>query len=804
MKNTSILDALSNRRVFVIYRAVREPDGTLNKIPFNPTTGYNVTAHDSAHWMLPHEALLWAQQWDLQRKPPEVYVGVGIVLYPGSGVFCLDLDHCRDANGGWMPHAHAFVDRFPAAFVETSVSGEGRHLLVSYTGELPPHGVNNHLYRMQGYSQGRFIGLTGVDAEGSVLTDHTKALVSFLAEYFPEKPEPEYGVEWTDAPVDAWKGPSDDDELISRALRSHGPRSIFGGGAAFVDLWDANGDVLALAFPSASPSKPYDASAADQALANHLAFWTGSDCERMLRLMFRSGLTRDKWDRLEDYVKPTILNATGTQREWYVEKEPAEKASEVAASGSVPPPPSATAPPVVLGLRLKPGELPAPSTYISINMQKQIFDGMCYVRDIHQIQLPDGNALPKDRFDVMYAGRQWGITADGQRPSKSAWDAYVGNEMFDFPKVTTQYFRPDQPTGTIRVREGKAEINMYQPMEIRRIKGDATPFLDLVRKMLPAGNDANTLLYYMAACCQNLGTKFTWTPFIQGAKGNGKTTLGKVLEYCMSHRYTHWAKADQLGEKFNSVLVGKLLVIVDEMYSDDARELQEVLKQMVTSDRIEVRPMYAEKTMKEVCFNMFLMSNHQHGVRIDIDERRYAPFFCAQQLKTDKARDGLTKPYFIQLQRWLRNDGYAIVYDYLMDLAIPDELNPATHCIEAPETTSTALASIASLGSVEQEIIEAVKQQAEGFRNGWISSHAVDGLLVRCGKDRYIPRNARKSLVTSLGYVTHPALEDGVCMVPMPDGSKPRLYVQASHPWNVSYLSVQQVREGYLEAQKGV
>jgi hypothetical protein len=273
----------------------------------------------------------------------------------------------------------------------------------------------------------------------------------------------------------------------------------------------------------------------------------------------------------------------------------------------------------------------------------------------------------------------------------------------------------------------------------------------------------------------------------------------------MSQKYTHWAKADQLGEKFNSVLVGKLLVVVDEMYSDDARQLQEILKQMVTADRIEVRPMYAEKTMKEVCFNGLLFSNHQNGVRIDLDERRYAPLFCAQQSKADRIKHGLTGDYFIRLRRWLWGDdgeGAAIVFDYLSTLEIPDELNPATECIYAPTTTSTELAATASLGGVEQEIVEAIKQEHVGFRGGWVSSVAVDFLLARVGKDKAIPRNARRNIILGLGYEPHPSLPSGMLNTPEPDGTRPYLYVAKGHPWAVDYLTPEQVRQGFSEAQK--
>ena len=63
-------------------------------------------------------------------------------------------------------------------------------------------------------------------------------------------------------------------------------------------------------FLSHTEGKLYDASAADQALAYRLHYYTGGNCERVRELMMMSGLRRDKWDR-EDYLPRTILSARG-------------------------------------------------------------------------------------------------------------------------------------------------------------------------------------------------------------------------------------------------------------------------------------------------------------------------------------------------------------------------------------------------------------------------------------------------------------------------------------------------------------
>ena len=124
-------------------------------------------------------------------------------------------------------------------------------------------------------------------------TDCTAQLHAVIAKFFqpriastPEK--------WTTEPVPEWNGLEDDDDLIHKALQSKSAAAAFGTRASFADLWNCNVDVLARVFPpDASDKGLYDESSADMALAQHLAFWTGKNCERIERLMWRSGLVRD-------------------------------------------------------------------------------------------------------------------------------------------------------------------------------------------------------------------------------------------------------------------------------------------------------------------------------------------------------------------------------------------------------------------------------------------------------------------------------------------------------------------------------
>jgi hypothetical protein len=265
---------------------------------------------------------------------------------------------------------------------------------------------------------------------------------------------------------------------------------------------------------------------------------------------------------------------------------------------------------------------------------------------------------------------------------------------------------------------------------------------------------------------------------IQGVEGNGKTILSELLEYAVGSRYAHWPKASEVGSKFNAPFYGKILILVEDVKISEARgALWETLKPMITGRKLEIESKGVDKVTREVCFNGVLNTNHKDGIRKTRNDRRICPFFCAQQSEADLARDGLTEDYFIELRDWIKTEGNEIVADFLTTYPIPDEYNPATHAIRAPKTTATEDAITAGLGTIEQEVLEAVEQGRPGFRNGWISSTALDNLLALMGKSQSIPRNKRRQLLETLGYKPHPGLPEGRSTVADTDGSRPRLYV---------------------------
>ena len=797
--------------MFVVYR---ESD----KSPVDVQTLLPTNAQDRANWMTPEHAYGWAQ-----HLGPGY--GVGIVLHKGCGIACVDIDGALQADNSWSPLAVGLCQRFAGAAIEVSLSGRGLHIFFSYRGEPPEHKSKNTQLHIEFYTDARYIALTGTNLAGDVFTDHTDTLPNFIAQYFPTTAPLIANGEWSIGPVADWNGPADDDALLEKMLANVSPRQMFGGKLRVAELFHANEAKLASAFPPNKPDDPYDRSSADMALANHLAFWTGRDCERMERLMRRSALARDKWEQRPDWLRDTILNAARSTTSVYSANRAMPWRAEVAGAPESAGQGGAVARSVAEAIKAQEQPLaptgkpwdsmtpeeqaealpardnPPPGTTIGTAEMIAMWRGFMYVEDVHMILGPDGIARDQKRFDARYGGLLFVKDIESAKPCASAWDAFIDNQAYRFARVRGMRFDPLHEPGAIIDVGGQLFANSYKPKQVAMIEGDALPFVDHVFKLLPNGDDA---LIYLSSCAgqiQHRGHKPRWCPLLQGAPGNGKSTVSKVMAFCVGDGYWSSPKAKELASRFNGWAEGVLLVIVEDVYSHgNAGDILEVLKPMITEEALEIERKGVDKVMRHCPFGMLLNSNHRDAIRKTDDDRRFAIFYTAQQCKADLARDGLTTEYFQQLNHWLEaENGFAIAHHYLAHFAIPERYDFTKGALIAPLTTSLPDSLLESEGFVEQELRERIEEGKPGFAGGWISGDALKAMLSELGGRRTMSRTKRVAMLKSMGYILHPALKEGRPTHALPDGTRPQLFVRYDLP-AASLLNAPEIRAAYMAA----
>lgn len=291
--------ALGAYRRFVTYALEPDQDrpGKTIKRPTDVQTGRYCKAINPAHQYSYAEAAATGRP-------------VGFVFDRADGFWFLDMDGALEANpaGGyqWNALATELCGQLSGAAVEVSQSKTGLHLIGR--GTVPDHACRNIPAHLELYTHDRFVALTFDQAGGDVNFDAAAPIQAIAARFFPPNPHGEIAG-WTAEPVPEWGGPADDIELLRAAIAS-GKKSgaaAFGNAVTFEDLWTANEDALSRKWPSDKGG--YDASMADAALASHLAYWTGKNCERTRDLMLQSQLARQKWEDRPEWLEITIMKA---------------------------------------------------------------------------------------------------------------------------------------------------------------------------------------------------------------------------------------------------------------------------------------------------------------------------------------------------------------------------------------------------------------------------------------------------------------------------------------------------------------
>lgn len=286
------------------------------KIPINPLTLSAASSTDPRTWTDYATACA-------VLSIDQTLSGVGFILTPADPYFLIDLDGCRDTESGALSiDAQSICSQFPGAAWEFSQSGEGVHIIGQCNGAALTEHRNKWAGWCEFYTANRFVAFSpaGCGAlNGNPDIDWTDTLQRVV----PLRPVGADGVAIDDdgliGPRADWCGPDDDDEILRRMLASDGgPAARLGAAPSPAALWNADAHVLGSFYPCERGERLYDGSSADQALMNLLAYWTGCDRDRMIRLFGRSELgKRDKWIKRAYYRNHTTSSSIRTTRKVY-------------------------------------------------------------------------------------------------------------------------------------------------------------------------------------------------------------------------------------------------------------------------------------------------------------------------------------------------------------------------------------------------------------------------------------------------------------------------------------------------------
>ena len=246
------------------------------KVPYDCKTGFKASSTD--------QSTLSDYSDAVTAMATGTYNGVGFFFSETDNYFLIDLDGCIDSETGALSdEAKAITGMFPGAAWEYSQSGEGIHIV----GQCDVATLGPRRNKIAGwiefYTHSRFVAMGPHGWQGNASIDWTNVIAMII----PQRPEGESEDVVIAERDPRWNGPEDDEVLIAKMLSAiGGTKAKLGTGPTNRQLWDAEPGALSKFYPRHG-GNDYDASQADQALMNVLAFWTGKDHVRMIRLFSR-------------------------------------------------------------------------------------------------------------------------------------------------------------------------------------------------------------------------------------------------------------------------------------------------------------------------------------------------------------------------------------------------------------------------------------------------------------------------------------------------------------------------------------
>lgn len=578
-------------------------DGKSTKCPVSPRIGSNADSTNPTTWATFEEAVAaWRSNG---------YAGVGYVFTPDDPFCGIDLDDCINDDGNLVPGARAIVDEFDSY---TEVSPSGRGVKVFITGRKP-EGVGCRSKVISGfkeieiYDRDRFFTVTGRHLEGTPKTveDRQQPLEELCHRLWPAT-----APESLAPPHPSPPGCPDDEQLLAKARAATN-------GEAFSRLWE--GDTSAYAG---------DDSAADLALCNSLAFWTGRNADRMDRLFRQSGLMRDKWDERRGhrtYGQMTIEKAILGTHEVLGSQRPVSSKSTV----------DAPAPP---------GDFDAGSGKLVLSPQQTLPTAQAYLRQFHAHR--DRHTLVHHAGEFLaWRGNRYVLAEEGGLRHRLQYWLH-GAVQWKTSRSGQQYLAPfDSNRRTVTDALDALQNCVHLPAEFsgpnwlddvagRPPAGELLPCLSCnlhlpTRQVLPVtpslftpcaldfdyapkadpperwnrfldelfdnDQDARSLLQMWFGYCLTADTKFQKMLLIVGPKRSGKGTLARVLTRLVGAGNVTSPTVVGLAGNFGlQCLLGKSVAIVSDARFK-GKEVSVVIERLLMisgEDRITVDRKYRE------------------------------------------------------------------------------------------------------------------------------------------------------------------------------------------------------------------
>ncbi len=260
------------------------------------------------------------------------------------------------------------------------------------------------------------------------------------------------------------------------------------------------------------------------------------------------------------------------------------------------------------------------------------------------------------------------LAADGVVKHKKT---SAGNEWMKWPlrtQASAVTYAPGRPEF---IRNGRCWYNTWEGWGTVARKGSVKPFLKLVDRLFEGAEPwAKTwFLRWLAYPLQHPGHKLFTSVLVHGrVHGSGKSLLGVTMGRIYGKNFSAIKQKDLNGD-FNAWAENKQFVLGDDITGSDNREHTDVLKTLITQEKIRINIKFVPEYEVPDCLNYYFTSNQVNAFFLEDDDRRHFIHEVTAGRMSDEDA--------IAFIRWRDEEGGAeALFHHLLKLDLGD-FNPA-------------------------------------------------------------------------------------------------------------------------------
>ena len=241
-------------------------------------------------------------------------------------------------------------------------------------------------------------------------------------------------------------------------------------------------------------------------------------------------------------------------------------------------------------------------------------------------------------------------------------------------------------------------------------------------KYVICGGDQTSYRYslgWLAHAVQNPGEQAEVAFVMLGGRGAGKGTLGGWFIGLFGSHGTHIQNSEHLTGRFNSHLKSTVALFVDEAFFVGDRAAHNVLKGLITENRIMVEPKNVNAYPAKNRLKIIMATNEAHAIPAGTDERRYFITHVSDRVKQNHK-------YFAELNEWWQDGGDRAFFTLLKRIAL-SEFNIR----KVPETAALGQQKIESLKGIDAWLHELL-QDSDRWKPKWSAQGAANDFRSYC------------------------------------------------------------------------